>query len=221
MTATISEILKNGILFDMKNWRNENLNSTESLPESVEALFTLLHVRKVQYLLVGGIALLSYIEGRNTQDIDFILAKSDLDVLPEITIVEENQYFVRGSYENLQIDLLLTNNKLFDLVKCQYATEKIFDNRTICCATVEGLLLLKFYALPSLYRQGQFSRASLYENDILQLLLKYPIDLAKLLPILTNHLIASDLQEIQAIASDIQARIQRFKDTQQRLSDEN
>ncbi len=221
MTAIISEILKNGIQFDIKNWRDEGLNNTENLPETIEALFTLLSERKIEYLLVGGIALLSYIEGRNTQNIDFILAKSDLDMLPEIIVVEENQNFARGSFENLQIDLLLTNNKLFDLVKCQYATEKMFDNRTIFCATVEGLLLLKFYALTSLSCQGQFSRASLYENDILQLLLKYPNDLVKLLPILANHVLSSDLQEIQAIASDIQARIQRFKDTQQRLSDEN
>jgi hypothetical protein len=29
-----------------------------------------------------------------------------------------------------------------------------------CCATVEGLLLLKLYALPLLYRGGDFTRVS-------------------------------------------------------------
>ncbi|WP_404787239.1 hypothetical protein [Altericista sp. CCNU0014] len=220
MIAKISEILRNGALFDMKNWGNEPLN-LESLPSILNQLFLALSERKTNYVLVGGIALLSYIEGRNTQDIDFILSKSDLESMPEILIVEENQNFARGFFGDLQIDLLLTdNNPLFDLVKRQYVTEQVFGNRTIRCATVEGLLLLKLYALPSLYRQGQFDRVSLYENDILQLLLKYPVNLAQLCEILSSFLLPSDLQEIQGIASDIQARIRRFQTTQTRLNDE-
>jgi hypothetical protein len=33
-----------------------------------------------------------------------------------------------------------------------------------------GLLLLKLYALPSLYREGNFARVGLYENDVATLL---------------------------------------------------
>jgi hypothetical protein len=36
---------------------------------------------------------------------------------------------------------------------------------------VEGLILLKLYALPSLYRQGNFAKVGIYENDVATLLL--------------------------------------------------
>lgn len=71
-------------------------------------------------------------------------------------------------------------------------------------------MLLKFYALPSLYRQGEFNRASIYENDIQQLMLNYSVNLPKILQVLSPHLIQSDLQEIEAIASEIPAKIQRL-----------
>jgi len=71
-------------------------------------------------VLVGGIALLQYIEGRNTEDIYWIMALSSLEKIPEIEIVETNQDFARGSFEGLQIDILLTRNRLFDKVRSDY-----------------------------------------------------------------------------------------------------
>ena len=53
--------------------------------QTVERLFDVLTERKISYLLVGGVALLSYVEGRNTQDIDLILDRDALDALPEST----------------------------------------------------------------------------------------------------------------------------------------
>jgi hypothetical protein len=216
MIVNIGEVIKNGVLFDMKNW-HDNLSNAEQLPDIVKKLFTILSEREIDYILVGGIALLSYIEGRNTQDIDFIFAKSDLKTLPEITITDENNDFIRGIYENLQIDVLLTQNKLFKLVRDKYATERKFGEKTIRCATVEGLLLLKLFALPSLYRQGNFNRVSIYENDITQLLLNYSVDLSKLLKILGKYVLPSDIQELQEIASDIETRIKRFQRQKQQF----
>ena len=215
----IGEIVKNGVLFDMKNWDN-NLSNFNNLPEIVERLFTTLSERKIQYLLVGGVALLSYIEGRNTQDIDLILSIEDLAEFPEITITDENQDFARGFYEALQIDLLLTRNPLFQLVRNHYATNRQFGERTVRCVTVEGLLLLKLFALPSLYRQGNFSRVSIYENDITLLMLNYSVDLEPILLELRSHLIATDMQEIQEIVSDIKSRIQRFSSQRNKLKNE-
>lgn len=209
MIVSISKVIRNGVLFDMKNWQY-NLSNFEKLPSIVERLFSLLSERDIDYLLVGGIALLSYIEGRNTQDIDFILAKPDLKILPEIKVIDENRDFVRGKYEDLQIDILLTENKLFKLVQEQYATQREFENQVIPCASVEGLLLLKFFALPSLYRQGNFDRVSIYENDITQLALNYSVDFSKTLSILKKYLLASDIKELKETAVDIQARIKRF-----------
>ncbi|CAN5789971.1 hypothetical protein BH23CYA1_BH23CYA1_19270 [soil metagenome] len=92
-----------------------------------------------------------------------------------------------------------------------YATERPFGNRTVRCATVRGLLLLKFFALPSLYRQGQFSKASIYENDITQLLLTEPVKLADILQVIAPFVIPTNLQELQTTASEIEQRIQRFR----------
>jgi hypothetical protein len=209
MTGTIGEIIHNGVLFDMKNWSND-APDVNRLPESVEQLFNLLDERQIDYLLVGGVALLSYIEGRNTQDIDFILARSDLSALPEISILEENKDFARGNFDALQIELSFTENTLFKLVHDHYTTQRQFGDRLIRCATVEGLVLLKFFALPSLYRQGQFNKVAIYENDITQLLLNYSIELSEIFRVLADYLIPTDLQELQNTATDIQARIQRL-----------
>ncbi len=214
--VAIADIVRNGILFDMKNWEVA-MPETDHLPEAIERLFIILDERQIDYVLVGGIALLSYIEGRNTQDIDFILSKRELEALPEIVIADQNKDFARGTFESLQVDILLTQNKLFELVRDRYVTERQFGNRVIRCATVEGLLLLKFFALPSLYRQGQFSKVSIYENDITQLLLNYRVDLSEILKILSKYLLASDLEELQVTAIDIQNRIQRFHSQRDKL----
>lgn len=92
-----------------------------------------------------------------------------------------------------------------------YVTKRPFGNRTVRCATVRGLLLLIFFALPSLYRQGQFSKASIYENDITQLLLTEPVELSDILQVLAPFVIPTDLQELQTTASEIEQRIQRFR----------
>lgn len=218
-TLAIGEIIQNGVLFDMKNWGND-LSNANNLPEIVDRLFTTLAERNIKYLLVGGVALLSYIEGRNTQDIDLILSIDDLAEFPEITITDENKDFARGLYQALQIYLLLTRNPLFELVRNHYATNREFGDRVVRCVTVEGLLLLKLFALPSLYRQGNFSRVSIYENDITLLMLNYSVDLESILQELSRQLIATDMQEIQEIVSDIKSRIQRFSSQRSKLQDE-
>lgn len=220
MIATLGEIVKNGVIFDMKNWGGD-LSSAEKLPDIIERLFSILSDRKIDYIVVGGIALLSYIEGRNTQDIDFIFAKTDLENIPEIIINDQNRDFARGTYESLQIDVLLTTNKLFELVREKYATDRPFAERNIRCATVEGLLLLKFFALPSLYRQGDFNRISIYEGDITQLLLKYKVDLTKIFKVLKKYLLSTDIKELEETTLDIQRRIKRFYQQNQKINQQD
>lgn len=210
MSLSIDSVVRNGILFDLKNW-GKGMPNTDNLAEDVERLFRLLAERQVNYLLVGGIALLSYVEGRNTQDIDFILSKRALADLPELVITEKNRDFARATFDNLQVDLLLTDNRLFQVVQADHATERQFGKLTIRTSTVEGLILLKLYALPSLYRQGKFDKVSIYETDILLLLLRYHVDLAKLLNILAEYVIGSDLAEIKQVVIDIKYRMQRFQ----------
>lgn len=216
MVAAISEIVKNGILFDLKNWQ-KGMSNTDQFVQFIENVFDTLTDRNIDYLLVGGVALLSYVDGRNTQDIDLILAKSDLKALPEITIIEENNDFIRGEFRNLTIDILLTQNKLFNKIIQEFATIRQFGTKNIRCVSVEGLIILKFYDLPSLYRQGKFERVSIYENDILLLLLNYSVDLKEVLQILSNYLLPSDLEELNEIATDIESRIKRFATQKKKL----
>lgn len=205
----IGQIIQNAVIFNPRRWR-EAAMASDSLLESVQRLFATLHERNIAYVLVGGIAMLQYVEGRNTEDVDLIMALASLKKLPEITVTSQDESFARGQFEALQIDLLLTRNRLFEKVQKHYATEQKFFERPITCATVEGLLLLKLYALPSLYRQGNFARVGLYENDVATLLQAYNPDLQPLLRELNAHLDNADLAALDEILRDIRQRIERF-----------
>ncbi len=206
----IGHVIRNAVVFNVKNWLGGEMNS-DSLLQSVKDFFAVLEQRKIDYVLVGGIATLHYIEGRNTQDLDLVMAVSSLEKLPELKISSQDMYFVRASYNELQIDILLTKNPLFEKVHREYSTVERFLDRKIPLATVEGLLLLKLYALPSIYRQGNFARVGIYENDVATLLHYYQPDMPSLLGELSNYVTRNDFAEIKDVVSDIQNRIKRFK----------
>jgi hypothetical protein len=205
----IGEVIRNAVVFNIKNWRGNSMN-TDTLLQNVARLFDLLHERQIDYLLVGGVALLQYVEGRNTQDIDLIMALSSLKKLPEITISSQDTNFAHGQLGELQIDILLTSNRLFERVRRHYGTRHDLMEQEISLATVEGLLLLKLYALPSLYRQGNFARVSLYENDIATLMYAYEPDVEPLMRELAQHLSETDMVALREIVAEIEERIQRF-----------
>jgi len=205
----IGQIIRNAIVFNFKNWQKESMN-VDALLQTVADLFALLEERKIDYVLVSGIALLQYIEGRNTEDIDLIMALSSLKKMPEIKLTSQDANFARGLFHDLQIDLLLSRNALFEKVRRQYVTTQPFAEQTIPCATVDGLLLLKLYALPSLYRQGNFARVGIYENDVATLLHAYHPPLEPLFKELMPHLSETDLIALRDIVADIQRRIERF-----------
>lgn len=69
----------------------------------------MLHEREADYLLVGGgVAMLRYVEGRNTEDVDLIFTVSDLAKLPGLEVEHEDADFVRGRFGGLRVDLFLT-----------------------------------------------------------------------------------------------------------------
>lgn len=209
-SAQIGNVIRNAVVFNVKNWIGDMMSS-DSLIQSIQGFFTLLEERKIDYVLVGGIAILHYVEGRNTEDLDLLMTVSSLEQLPELTIIERDMYFVRAKFNELQIDILLTKNPLFKKVHSDYSKVEKFLDRTIPLATVEGLLLLKLYALPSLYRQGNFARVGIYENDIATLLHYYQPNVDALLGELSKHVDKKDLAEIKGVLSDIESRIKRFK----------
>ncbi len=173
--------------------------SDTALLAALDRLFELLEEQGVEYLLVGDIALLHYVGGRSSEKIDLLVVPSYLDQLPEIR-----------DFEGLQIGLLLTSNPLFEEVRRRYATRQRFAEREIPCATPAGLVLLKLYALPSLYRQGNLARVALYETDILMLMDRQKVDVEPLLAELKAHLSPTDLASLRGITDEIRQRIERF-----------
>ncbi len=206
----IGAVIRNAFVFNIRNWQGGMMDA-ESLLQAVQDFFALLEERKIDYVLVGGIAVLYYVEGRNTQDLDLLMAVSSLENLPELQVTHRDMYFAHAQFGALQIDLLLTQNPLFKKVHQSYAKVQAFLDRPIPLATVEGLLLLKLYALPSLYRQGNFARVGIYENDIATLMHAYQPDTDALLNELSGYVSETDFAAIKSIVAEIQERIRRFK----------
>jgi hypothetical protein len=207
----IGEVVRNAVLFKPGN-HEEGLVNSDVLIETVACFFSLVRERQLEYVLVGGIALLQYVEGRNTEDIDLIMAVSALERLPELNVETRDGDFARGRFGDLKVDVLLTTNPLFEEVRKRYTIMQRFVEQDIPCATVEGLILLKLYALPSLYRQGNFTRVGLYENDVATLLHAYHPPSEPLLDELALYLSDSDMKQVKQIAGEIQQRISRFEE---------
>lgn len=184
--------------------------ASPALSSDLLALFAMLRDRSIQYVLVGGVALLRYIEGRNTDTIDLVLSVGSLTHLPELVVKDRNADFARATFQSIRVDLLLTSNAVFKHVAENRATVHRFSELDVRCATVEGLVLLKLYALPSLYRQANLQRAALYEADLTMLCQRYRPALPPLLAFLEPHLEAGSVQELRSIIAEIEQRVARM-----------
>jgi hypothetical protein len=217
-SRSIGEILR-----DAEAGRLDNILADEREPYdligSAERLFELLHEREIEYVLVGGIAVLQYVEGRNTVDIDLIVEPQFGVQLPELTLLSEDGHFARASFHGVQLDLLKTSNPVFALVRAKYSSDREYSTRKVQCATPQGLFLLKSYALPSLYRQGDFSRVDLYEGDLLALLRRFPIDEDEILKELGPHMLETDIKTIRDIVREIRERLSRTIERGEELGD--
>ena len=101
---------------------------------------------------------------------------------------------------------------MFAHVQRTHTTVHQFLEQQIPCATVAGLILLKLYALPSLYRQGDFVRVGLYENDIATLMFFHHPDMLRIEKEIERHVSASDLAQIRTIIAELHQRIQYMLD---------
>ncbi len=205
--VNIGEVIAHGVMFDPKNGarlRNMDLNQ---LFDAIPRLFDLLEEREIDYVLVGGIAMLVYVEGRNTQDIDLIISRDGLSKLPELIVEDDSPNFARCSLGDLQVDLLFISNILFERVRQKHVAKQEFVNRAVPCATAEGLVLLKLFVLPSLYRQGRFDRVRAYEKDVADLLASFSVPLEEVFAELGQHLAPSDSEELRSIVTKIETEI--------------
>lgn len=195
-------ILRDALFHEFESNMNE-----EALLAQTERLIRALAEEGIPHVLVGGLALLQYVDGRNTRDIDLIFALEDLPRIPDFILREKNEWFGTGDCGPLRVDLLFTKNPLFAEIAKHHSAPRSFLNHTLQCATPEGIILLKLFALPSLYRQGKIERADLYETDILQLLRLDPVTDERLLAKLKPHLTESDLKALADVLRDLRGRL--------------
>ena len=92
----IGQTIRNASVFNFRRYEKSPMNA-DALLQTVSRFFSLLDEREVEYLLVGGVAMLHYVEGRNTEDIDLIVGVASLGALPEITIEHRDGHFACGS----------------------------------------------------------------------------------------------------------------------------
>lgn len=213
---SIAGTIRKAVLFGSPRDAFQSMHA-DFLFTDVRAFPALLQERQVEFVVVGGIAMRQFVESRNTEDLDLIMAMAEVRRLPERVAQSEDKYFLRCTFGQLQVDVHLTRNRLFDTVRQQHATLRPFLEQDVNCATVEGLLLLKMYALPSLYRQADFAHVSLYESDIALLLHTYRPDVGGLLRELSEPMSESDAAAVREVMQDIEQRIARFDD---RVNDE-
>lgn len=216
--VNVGLVLRNAAIFNFSLHRSKkSFVNSDNIPAEVEAFFDLLEERAVEYLLVGGVAMLAHVRGRNTEDVDLIVSLPDQRRLePSVQIQERDSFFARASFGQLRVDFLQAEHPLFARILRDYSEARAFDffqsRRTIRCAAPSGLMVLKLYALPSLYRQGQIDRAKIYEGDIGRLLTAFPeMDVENLFALLLRHgMLPSDVEELRRVIVEQRPRPHRF-----------
>src|SRR2546423_3498482 len=148
-------------------WNNPMSTDYSTL---ITDFLALLQRRQIPFVVVGGIALLQHVHGRNTEDIDLIISAPRLTEIPELEIRERTELFAYGHFRELRVDVLFAEHPVFEQVTKNFATVMDYQVGKLPTATVDGLILLKLFALPSLHRQFDFDRIAIYEADITQLL---------------------------------------------------
>ena len=83
--------------------------------------------------------------------------------------------------------------------------------REIPTAIIQGLLLLKLYALPLLYRQGNFAKVGLYENDVATLMHAFNPAMTPLFETLKSYVSEGEMVELRKIVQEIEQRLERFQ----------
>ncbi|MFK5924877.1 MAG: hypothetical protein QM496_22080 [Verrucomicrobiota bacterium] len=200
----LAAVIRDAVLSAPHTTMNE-----EHLLTATRDFISALEKDDIPHVLVGGLAVLQYIEGRNTRDIGLIMAVEDLERLPDLVLHEKNEWFGSADVGPLRVDFLFTDNPFFERIAKEHAEERDFMGTRLRCATPEGIILLKLFALPSLYRQGQIDRAALYETDILMLLRHSPVEDAVLESQLVAYMTATDIKALLEVLAEIRGRMEK------------
>jgi hypothetical protein len=179
--------------------------------EAVERLLDELEASSSSYLLVGGLALLQYVEARNTDLVELVLPPNALAAIPEVKVTSRSEHGAQATFHGLDLDLHLSSHPFIEKVVREHGAMRSFGDREVRCATVEGLLQLNFFALPALYRQANYSKVVLCEADIAALLYAYRPGVEALLEEVEPHLSVADLAVLRQSLDGIRNRIERFR----------
>jgi hypothetical protein len=180
-------------------------------PALVSEFLALLESRQIPFVIVGGIALLQHVRGRNTDDIDLILSAPRLDEIPELEIRERTDLFAYGRFRGeLRVDIRFPEHPLFELVAKRFSAPADYDVGQLPTASIDGLVLLKLFALPSLYRQFDYDRVAIYEADLMQLLARSPRADGFFLETLAPYVMESDQAELATILAEIRTKLARL-----------
>ncbi len=174
-------------------------------------LIELLETKGIDYALVGGVAMMAIApNARATDDYDFIGQRSDFENLSELSKVSSDQNFGRYRHNQTIVDTLFVENPVFAYALKTYQADCTIAGRTIRSLSPSGIALLKLYALPSLYLQGQHVRVATYEQDLEVLFIVDPkINEDALLKFLSKHLVQSQIAELKNACEDIRRKLSR------------
>ena len=89
------------------------IHMSADYPALVTSFLSLLRERHIPFVVVGGIALLQHVSGRNTDDIDLIISAPRLSELPELVIRERSEMFAYGHFGELRVEVLFAEHALF------------------------------------------------------------------------------------------------------------
>ncbi len=174
-------------------------------------LIELLETKGIDYALVGGVAMMAIApDARATDDYDFIGQRSDFESISELSKVSSDQNFGRYRHNETIVDALFIENPVFAHALKNYQADCTIAGRTIRSLSPSGIALLKLYALPSLYLQGQHVRVATYEQDLEVLFIVDPkISEDVLLKFLSKHLVQSQIAELKNTCEDIRQKLSR------------
>lgn len=200
----IADVLYHGIAFDPKNWNRDAV--ARDIAAASERLLDALKRDQIPFTLVGDLAMLSHIEGRNTCVIDLIVSLSDLTQVQGIEVQEVNEQFAMIRYAGLRVNALRPECPVFQLVHRQFSELREFEHRTIRTATMEGLMLLKLFAIPAFHRSHQIEKTGLCEADITSLIHHGCTTGAELLQSLKPHLEEGEFSELRQVLTDLEKK---------------
>jgi hypothetical protein len=205
-SADIAMIISDANEFNTQNWINGMKINPQNLQSGVANFLKLLKDLNIDFVIVGGIAILSYVELRNTKDFDIIIDRHNyIKLKPFLEVLTEEGDFANClTEEKLRVDLLFADNPIFRYVKYGFEQNLDYEQGNFPTATPEGLVMMKLYALADLTLQHQvfgkkeiLTKILLYQSDVNILNAMYEIDFSKILRLLEKHLSESGFEIVK------------------------